>query len=57
MNPKVGSKFTGKALRVQPVGCYDHAVVVEIGGRGYYVGEATWRAEQNDKLTGGFLLD
>lgn len=56
-NPKVGSKFTGKALRVEPIGSYDDAVVVEVGGRGHYVGEATWRTETGDELTEGFSLD
>ncbi len=55
--PKVGSKFTGRALRVKPVGCYGDAVVVEVGGKGHYIGEATWSAEAGDKLTQGFLLE
>lgn len=53
----MGSKFTGKALRVEPIGSYDDAVVVEVGGRGHYVGEATWRTETGDELTEGFSLD
>ncbi len=31
-NPKVGSKFIGKPLRVKPVGCYEVAVVVGLVG-------------------------
>ena len=56
VNPKVGSKFTGKPLRVESVGCYSDAVVVEVGGRGCYVGEGKWRMEPGDDLAGGFLV-
>jgi len=56
MNAKVGSKFTGKLLRTLKYGCYDDAVVVEVGGRGYYAGESRFWWEEQDELAKGFLV-
>ena len=55
-NSKVNSKMTGKPLRMVSYGCYDDAVVVEVGGRGHYVGECSFWQEEDDKLGAGFLI-
>ena len=56
VNGKVGSKFTGKVLRTVKYACYDDAVVVEVGGRGYYAGECSFWWEEDDELAKGFLV-
>ena len=48
--------MSGKPLRVVPYGCYDDAVVVEVGGRGHYVGECSFWKEDGDKIGVGFLV-
>ena len=30
--------------------------MVEVGGDGWYVGEGRWCCEEEDELTGGFLV-
>ena len=56
MNGKVNSRFTGKPLRTVKYGCYDDAVVVEVGGSAYYTGESQFRWEEDDELAKGFLV-
>ena len=46
VNGKTGSELTGTPMRVEPYGCYDKAVVVEVCGRGYYTGEGLKRMTQ-----------
>ena len=42
--------MTGKLSKVVPYGHYGDAVAVEVGGRGHYMGECSFWAEQGDKL-------
>ena len=56
VNGKVNSRFTGKLLRTVKYGCYDDAVVVEVWGRGYYMGESQFWWEEEDELAKGFLV-
>ena len=53
---KVGSMFTGKPQRVIQYGDYQDAVIVEVGGRGHYLGEAKFWFEADDELSKGFLV-
>ena len=55
-NGKTGSSMTSVPLRVEPYGCYDNAVVVEVSGRGYYTGEASFWMEEEDPKARGFLI-
>ena len=55
-NGKTGSVMTGVPIRVEPYGCYSDAVVVEVSGRGYYTGEASFRTEEGDPVANGFLI-
>ena len=48
--------MSGMALRVEPYGCYEDAVVVEVSGHGYYMGESTFWMESNDPTANGFLI-
>ena len=50
-----GAIFTGKALEETRVGPFK-AVTVEVGGRAYYTGRATFTLETDDPLGAGFLL-
>jgi len=50
----VGSTFTGKAVAATRVGDRP-AVIVEVGGRSYYTGEATFSLEDDDPLP-AFLI-
>ena len=56
MNAKTRSKMTGRPLKIEACGCYDDAVVIEIGGRGHFVGECSFWAEEGDELGAGFLV-
>lgn len=47
--------FTAKAVRSEKAGRFD-AVRVEVGGRAYYSGRASFSVEAGDPLGGGFLL-
>ena len=50
-----GGIFQGKV--VEETKCGDReAVVVEVSGKGYYSGTATFTCERDDPLRGGFLL-
>ncbi len=48
--------MTGMPVRVEKYGCYDNAVVVEVSGRGYYTGEASFKMEEGDPRATGFLI-
>ncbi len=50
-----GAIFTGRALKETRVGRFP-AVRVEVGGRAYYTGRASFTAEADDPLGSGFLL-
>jgi trans-L-3-hydroxyproline dehydratase len=50
-----GAVFTGRALRETRTG-EQIAVTVEVGGRAYYTGRASFTLEPDDPLGGGFLL-
>ncbi|KAL4641812.1 trans-3-hydroxy-L-proline dehydratase [Arapaima gigas] len=50
-----GSIFTGKAVQETKCGNFP-AVVVEVAGRAYYTGVASFVQESGDSLTNGFLL-
>ena len=50
-----GAIFTGKALQETRAGGFK-AVTVEVGGRAYYTGRASFTLEPEDPLGGGFLL-
>jgi proline racemase len=50
-----GAIFTGRAVRETRLGRLK-AVTVEVGGRAYYTGRATFTAEPDDPLGDGFLL-
>ena len=56
INGKTKSEMTTVPLRVEPCGCYDDAVVVEVSGHGYYTGEASFWVEDDDPLAKGFLI-
>ena len=56
MSGKVGSVFTGKPQRVVKYGDHEDAIVVEVGGKGHYVGEAKFWCEADDELSKGFLV-
>ena len=56
VNSKLKSTMSGKPLRLVPYGCHDNAVVVEVGGRGHYVGECSFWKEEDDKMGAGFLV-
>ncbi|XP_071484698.1 trans-L-3-hydroxyproline dehydratase-like [Diadema antillarum] len=49
-------EFTGKAVERTKVGNYD-AVVVEVAGKGHFIGRSTFFAEEEDALCNGFLLE
>ena len=55
-NSKTNSKMTAKPSRVVNYGCYDDAVVVEVSGRGHYLGESSFQLEEGDELGTGFLI-
>ena len=44
-NARTHSTMTGKPLKVVPYGCYGDAVVVEVRGRGHYMGESSFWAD------------
>ena len=48
--------MTGKPHRVVHYGCYDDAVIVEVSGCGYYIGECSFWREKDDELKNGFLV-
>ncbi len=51
----IGSRMTGQVVSVEMVG--DHrAVVVEVGGRAFYTGTATFTLEAADPMPDGFLV-
>jgi proline racemase len=50
-----GSRFTGTVLRHARLGRFD-AVIVRVGGRAHYTGEACFIVEEDDPLGQGFLL-
>lgn len=56
LNGKTKSEMTGMPIRVQPYGGYSDAVVVEVSGRGYYTGEASYWMEEGDPRGNGFLI-
>ncbi|XP_071483241.1 trans-L-3-hydroxyproline dehydratase-like [Diadema antillarum] len=51
-----GLEFTGKAVETTKVGNYD-AVVVEVAGKGHFIGRSTFFAEEGDALSNGFRLE
>ena len=51
----VGSTMTGKVVAEQTVGTLP-AVTVEVGGRAYYTGSATFLVEPDDPFAAGFLV-
>lgn len=58
-NPRTNSLFSGRVLRKEVLSSGEdqqQAVVVEVGGRGHYSGEAKFWVEQGDKIGHGFLL-
>ncbi len=50
-----GSVFNGKTLSKVAIGPYK-GVTVEVGGQAHYYGTAEFTMEENDPLSGGFLL-
>jgi len=50
-----GSEYTGAVVKETRCGEFD-AVIVEVAGRAYYTGKATFTAEDEDELRHGFLL-
>ena len=56
VNGKTGSEMWGTPVRVVPYGGHEDAVVVEVSGRGYYTGEGTYWAEEDDPRAHGFLI-
>ncbi|XP_041463893.1 trans-L-3-hydroxyproline dehydratase-like [Lytechinus variegatus] len=50
-----GTTFTGKAVEKTKVGRFDE-VVVEISGKGHYIGESTFICEDDDELGKGFVV-
>lgn len=52
---KTGDIFSGKAVEETKLGDF-RAVKVEVGGKGWYTGSATFTLEEEDKLGKGFLL-
>ena len=56
MNGKSGSTMTAKPIRVQPFGSHSNAVVVEVCGRGYYIGKSEFTTEEKDPMKNGFLI-
>jgi trans-L-3-hydroxyproline dehydratase len=50
-----GAVFTGKAVQETRVGQFK-ALTVEVGGKAYYTGRATFTVERDDPLGSGFLL-
>ena len=50
-----GSLFTGVAAEETTCGEFK-GVIVEVAGKGYYTGTATFTTEPDDKLGQGFLL-
>ena len=50
-----GARFQAKPVRVTMCDPYD-AVVVEVSGKGNYVGSCTFTAESSDEIGKGFLL-
>lgn len=50
-----GTTFTASAIQETKCGRFD-AVIVEVCGQAHYTGEATFTAESDDPLYGGFLL-
>ena len=55
-NPRTGSVFTGQPIREEEYGGYK-SVVVDVGGKGYYTGEAKfWLEDEADHTGRGFLL-
>lgn len=56
LQPKVGSLFSGLALREVSCGPYKDAVVVEVSGKANYTGQCSFWCEGGDNLSAGFLL-
>ena len=56
MNGKTDSEMWATPVRVEPYGGHEDAVVVEVSGRGYYTGEATFWTEEDDPKACGFLI-
>lgn len=54
INAKTGSAFMGTVLREEQYGGHS-AVVVQVSGRGHYLGEAKYWQEEEDKIGRGFL--
>ncbi|XP_072166636.1 trans-L-3-hydroxyproline dehydratase-like [Diadema setosum] len=54
-NSSTNSEFTGKAVERVKVGQFD-AVVVEVAGKGHYIGKSTFISEEGDHLGKGFLV-
>jgi proline racemase len=51
-----GAVFTGRALRAGPPVGPRRSVIVEVGGKAHFTGEACFRFEDDDPLREGFLL-
>lgn len=51
-----GSLYTGMVVKETKCGEFN-AVIVEVGGNGFYSGKAEFFLEEEDDLKAGFLLD
>lgn len=51
----VGSKFVAKVVKLTKCGSQD-AVVVEVSGKGHYMGKNVFTIEADDEIGKGFLL-
>lgn len=51
----IGTRFTGRALSETTVGEFP-AIIPEVAGQAYIVGQATWLIDPEDPVSGGFFL-
>lgn len=51
----IGTRFTGSVASVTPAGAHA-AITARVAGRAFYSGSATFRVEDDDPLSGGFLI-
>lgn len=55
INPKVGSKFIAKPIQ-EDNWCGKNSLIVNVKGKGYYLGTNKYWMERDDELGKGFLL-
>ena len=55
INGKIGSEFIAKPVK-EEVWCGKQALIVNVKGKGHYLGESKYWLDNGDKLGKGFLI-